>query len=430
MRLAAAISLLLLALTGAGMLWPTAPPAPPGQVGPGGSPASGAPTLAGTPAAQPSSAPGPRPRLLPGGEIFDEPTLVQFRLDLPRASLRALREAPREYTPVTVSVNGVVFTNVGVKLKGAAGSFRPVDDRPALTLSFNRYVEGRRLFGLRRLHLNNSVQDPSYLNEYIGSELFRAAGIPTPRVAWATVSLNEEELGLYVLKEAFEKEFLRCFFVNANGNLYDGGFLNDIDRKLERDSGYGPTDHSDLTDLAAVAQIRDAGERWTRLQDALDVDRFATYAALSAMLVDWDGYALNRNNYRVYFNPEDGRAVFLPHGMDQILQRTYLELDQGWSGLMAWAVFSTDPGQALYEARCRQVFTNVFTFDRISNLVARASTVLERVRPDMPRIADAYHDQVLSRLRVLRRDPLLKPPTPPRPSGGGWGANQQAHHHP
>lgn len=354
----------------------------------------------------------PKPALVPGGEIFDQPTVLDFQIQLGRTNLDALRERAREYTAATVTVNGQTFTNVALKLKGAAGSFRPVDDRPAMTLHFSKWAQGRRLFGLRRLHLNNSVQDGSYLNEYLGSELFRAAGVPTPRVAWATVQINDRPLGLYVLKEAFETEFLRIFFGSADGNLYDGGFVRDIDQELERDSGSGPDDHADLKKLLAAAQVQNLAERWERLQEVLDVDAFATYAALSVMLVDWDGYPLNRNNYRVYFRPGDGRAVFMPHGMDQLFQRSYLELDAGWSGLMAWSLFDTPPGQKLYEARCREVFTNVFRLERITNLIARATAVLSAVEPDITNRADTLTYQVESRFRVLRRDSLLKPPPP------------------
>lgn len=352
----------------------------------------------------------PKPALVPGGEIFDQPTVLDFQIQLGRTNLDALREHAREYTAATVTVNGQTFTNVALKLKGAAGSFRPVDDRPAMTLHFGKWVQGRRLFGLRRLHLNNSVQDGSYLNEYLGSELFRAAGVPTPRVAWATVRLNDRPLGLYVLKEAFETEFLRIFFGGAEGNLYDGGFVRDIDQELERDSGSGPDDHADLKKLLAASQVQNLSERWERLQAVLDVDKFTTYAALSVMLVDWDGYPLNRNNYRVYFRPSDGRAVFMPHGMDQLFQRSYLELDAGWSGLLAWSLFDTPPGQKLYEARCREVFTNVFRLERITNLIARATAVLATVEPDITNRADSLTYQVESRFRVLRRDSLLKPP--------------------
>jgi hypothetical protein len=350
-----------------------------------------------------------RPATTPGGEIFDQPTVLDFHVQLTRQNLRALRREPREYTETTVVVNGQTFTNVGVKLKGAAGSFRSVDDQPAMTLHFSKWVKGRRVFGLRRLHLNNSVQDPSYLNEYIGGTLFRDAGVPTPRSAWAKVRLADRDLGLYVLKEAFEEEFLQTFFGNADGNLYDGGFLRDVDQELELDSGYGPRDRTDLRALATAARDEDERRRWTRLSELVDVDKFVTYAALSAMLVDWDGYPLNRNNYRIYFRPDDGRAVFLPHGMDQLFQRSYLELDTGWTGLVAWALLETTEGRALYEQRCRQVYTNVFRFGRMTNLIARAVEVLRPVQPDMDQRADDLVYRIQSRLRVLRRDPVLQP---------------------
>lgn len=374
---------------------------------------SGAGRTAEAPARMPAYA--PKPALVPGGEIFDQPTVLDFQIQLGRTNLDALRENAREYTAAVVTVNGQTFTNVALKLKGAAGSFRPVDDRPAMTLHFSKWVPGRRLFGLRRLHLNNSVQDGTYMNEYLGSELFRAAGVPTPRVAWATVRFNDRPLGLYVLKEAFETEFLRVFFGSANGNLYDGGFVRDIDQDLDRESGKGPADRSDLGKLVKAAQVQDPTERWERLKEVLDVDHFATYAALSVMLVDWDGYPLNRNNYRIYFRPSDGRAVFLPHGMDQLFQRSYLELDAGWSGLVAWNLFGTPEGQKLYEARCREVFTNVFNLDRITNTIARVSAALAAAEPDITNRAASLTYQVESRFRVLRRDSLLKPPPPPPP---------------
>lgn len=347
----------------------------------------------------------------PGAEIFEAPTVVDFRLRLESTNLAALREEPREYTPATVIVNGQAYTNVGVKLKGAAGSFRGIDDQPALTLHFSKWVDKRRVFGLRRLHLNNSVQDPSYLNEYIASDLFRAAGVPTPRVAWATVGINERTLGLYVLKEAFEKEFLKLFFGESDGNLYDGGFLQDVNQKLERDSGDGPDGHSDLDALYAATQIEDRPRRWERLGQVLDIDRFVTYAALEVMLADWDGYPLNRNNYRVYFRKRDGRAVFLPHGMDQLFERSSMELDSGWTGAVASGLFDTPEGQALYQTRCREVFTNVFRLERMTNAIARAVAALKPAQPDIADRAADLESQITRRVRNLRRDELLKPPS-------------------
>lgn len=77
-------------------------------------------------------------------------------------------------------------------------------------------------------------------------ELFRAAGVPATRACLALVELNGRKLGLYVLKEGFTKEFLGLFFQETGGNLYDGGFLRDIDQDLELDNAEeGPPDRSD-----------------------------------------------------------------------------------------------------------------------------------------------------------------------------------------
>jgi spore coat protein H len=325
--------------------------------------------------------------------------------------MQALAHHPRDYTAATVIVNGVTYSNVGVKLKGGVGSFRSVDDRPAMTLHFSKWEEGRRVFGLRRLHLNNSVQDETRMNEYIGSELFLAAGIPTPRVAWATVRLNDQELGLYVLKEAFESEFLKLYFGSDKGNLYEGGFMRDIDRDIVKESGKGPDDFSDLQKLRAAMNEKNPTNRWTELQKVLEVDKFVTYMALSTMLADWDGYPLNRNNYRIYFRPSDGRAVFMPHGMDQLFQRS-IELDASWNGALAWAVFDTPQGQKLYQERCPQVFTNIFRLERMTNLISQATELLCKVKPKMTNWANDLNWSVQKRYRDVQRDSFLQPSPP------------------
>src|SRR5205085_9247534 len=106
---------------------------------------------------------------------------------------------------------------------GGTGSFRPMEDKPALTLDFSRFKAGQKFHGVRRIYLNNSVEDPTYANEKIGSELFLAAGVPAPRVTRALVELNGRALGLYVLKEGFTEEFLARHFNRVSGELYERG---------------------------------------------------------------------------------------------------------------------------------------------------------------------------------------------------------------
>src|SRR5688572_19007330 len=91
---------------------------------------------------------------------------VRFiEIEIPPASLDALKKEPREFVPCTFKeAGGKAYTNVGVHLKGV-GSFRPIDQKPSLSLKFNKFVAKQEFYGLSRIALNNSVQDPSFINE-------------------------------------------------------------------------------------------------------------------------------------------------------------------------------------------------------------------------------------------------------------------------
>jgi hypothetical protein len=179
------------------------------------------------------------------------------------------------------------------------------------TLNFDKFKEGQHYRGLDKLHLNNSVQDPSYTTELLCSELFLAAGVPTARTTHARVELNGRPLGLYVLKEGFDKTFLRRHFTSAKGNLYDGGFTREITDLLERDEGEGPT-HVELKNLAAAAYVGDPEARWEKLEKLLDMDCMLSFMALEMMTWHWDGYVMKHNNYRVYHEPASDKIYFCP----------------------------------------------------------------------------------------------------------------------
>lgn len=255
----------------------------------------------------------------PSNSFFAEHRVLELRIRLSQSQEHRLREDLRKYVHCDLlEGDSTKFTDVAVKLKGAAGSFRELDDKPAFTFNMNKFEKGQRFHGMQKWHLNNSVQDESYLSEMVCAEICRQAGIPTPRVAHARVWLNDRDLGLYVLKEGFDETFLARHFPNSTGNLYDGGFLQDVDADLEKDAGSGPNDGSDLHALrdASFEPIPDI--RWNRIAKELDVDAFLKFMAFELMACHWDGYTLNKNNYRIYFEPNRHKAYFMPHGMDQM----------------------------------------------------------------------------------------------------------------
>jgi len=319
----------------------------------------------------------------PGAEIFDNKTVLPLRIEIAPSELATLRRDDRKDVRATLWEGTNVYRDVGLHVKGAAGSRRPIDgEKPALTLNFQKFTPHQRFHGLRKIHINNSVQDGSYLTENICSELYRKAGVPTPRVTYATLELNGKKRGLYVVKEGFTKELLGIYFKRRDGNLYDGGFLREIDQPLERDLA-GEGDVADWSDLKAVvkaAQISDPEERFEQLSKVLDMDRFITYATLQIMTWDWDGYVMNRNNYRVYHDRDTGKMVFMPHGMDQMFWETdHQPIPVGqprFNSLVAHAVIETPQGRHLYKQRFGEVFTNVFQIELLTNRVNQLGALL------------------------------------------------------
>ena len=322
------------------------------------------------------------------------PDLWRLQIEIGPAEVEQLRayhwrgwrgeRADRPEVKVTVREGGTVYTNVALRPKGSAGSFRPFDDKPALTLNFSKHAPGQRFHGYSQLSLNNSVQDPSYLSEAVSRELFAAAGVPVPRADHVTVLINERDLGLYVLTEGWGKPFLRRHFKDVSGNLYDGGFLQDIDRDLDTNSGDHREDRSDLNRLREAVWESDPALRSKRLAEVLDIDRFLSFVALEIMTCHWDGYALNRNNYRLFHDVATDRMVFMPHGLDQMfgVMRSHPSspIDPPMQGVVAQAILATPEGFTAYVQRIATLRASVFLEDRLTERVQELS---RRIRPTL-----------------------------------------------
>lgn len=363
-------------------LFAVAAGAAPSRTAPSTKPAPAKPKAAPvTPAVKPAAPPTPAKPVTVDESVafFKNGVVPHLKIQISDAELKKLREKERDYVRCTVTEDGgKEYQNVGIHLKGAAGSFRNVDDRPALTLNFDKYVDDQEFHGLDKLHLNNSVQDPTYLDEILCSELFTAAKVPAARVSHARVWLNSRDLGMYVLMEGFNKRFLKRHFPDANGNLYEGGFVQDLDGDVKLQSGSGPTDRSDVKAVVLACRDGDAMKRWQRVEQLLDLDQFLSFAAMEALTCHWDGYCHNRNNYRFYIEPKSGKLVFFPHGMDQMFGDTgYNAMDPG-GAMVVSAVLSNPEWRGRYQARVRELAK---LFIPAGRLVKRIEEHRQRLRP-------------------------------------------------
>lgn len=354
-------------------------------------------------------------------EFFADKHIVRIKIELSDEQAQKLREDARRYVPAKLIENDdKAYADVAIKLKGAAGSFQDFDARPAFTVNFDKFRKGQKFHDLAKLHLNNSVQDESYLCELLCSDISRAVGLPTPRVTHARVWLGERDLGLYVVKEGFDKGFLKRNFAEASGNLYEGPFVADIDTQLERDAGEGPPDGSDLKSLVEACQQEDAETRWRQIDERLNVDSFITFMAIELMTCHWDGYTLNRNNYRIYFEPPSGKAMFMLHGMDQMFQDPGFDTFPFPEPLVARAVLSNPVWRAELRARVAKFLPHV----EPAKLHAKIDEVTKRLAPALATLGEEAVNNHADRVRELKeritarydviKEHLIRPDDAPR----------------
>ncbi|MFM1768003.1 MAG: hypothetical protein RJA22_532 [Verrucomicrobiota bacterium] len=364
---------------------------------------------------------GPLPGAPADPGPFPPGAVWRIRLEIPSAGMEGLRGQPREFVSATFHEGSNLLQEVAVRLKGSLGSFRPVDDKPAFTIDFDRRADGRRWRGLARLQLNNSVEDESYLHERLGSELFRAAGVPAPRVAHAVVELNGRRLGLYVLKEAFDPVFLARHFPRADGALFesDPGHGRDVDEAMPArgDEAARAAGDAARRRLVAAAREPDAQRRWEALAPVLDRERFVSFLAMEILLAHRDGYGTARNNFRVYHDPAGDRLVFLPDGLDQLVGRGSWPIQPEMGGLVARAVLETSAGRAACRERLGVLFTNLWQADVLSNRVqAWAAPLAAALPPGEARALRAAALDLGLRLHLRAQDATrqlaLPPPVP------------------
>ncbi len=311
--------------------------------------------------------------------FWETPIVRSYHLELTEASMESLRDQPKEYVRGVFRENGKTYEDVGVRLKGGWGSFRMLDGRSktAFTIKFNQFKPKQRFHGLRRIILNNAVQDPSYMRECISYGLFRDAGIPAPRVAHATLTVNGEAYGLYVQVEAVTKDFLKRWFESASGNLYEGPGDVTHWEELDLDSNQETTDRSDLRELAEAIERADETDPWRSLSDKVDLPSFAAFLSLEQFINHWDGYT-QINNYRIYHDPDSDRFHFFPHGADQVFEELDQNIFRGQGGILGRALLMTEEGQAIYRRTVRRMLDEVWNEER---LLDRIGEIYERIHP-------------------------------------------------
>ncbi len=312
-----------------------------------------------------------------GNTFFADSTIAKIGIKIAKKDIEALRLKGRASVRADIWYNGRWYSDVGLHLKGSTGSFRSIADKPCFTLNFGKFGAIEQPFGSSKIHLNNSVEDPSYACETIGADIFNSAGIPAARVRLAVVTLNEKRLGLYVIKEGLTEEYLTAHYQNSGGALYEPQHGGDVDQQLLYRAGRKGDggEHNRQALAESDGNINDSRNGVTK---AVDLDQFLTFMAIEVMIGHRDGYAMAKNNFRIYCEPKGLKYQFIPYGMDQLFGNVDTPWDPSFSGLIARAVANNPETHDAYRERFAFVLKNFFNVKTLTN---RISELVLQVRP-------------------------------------------------
>jgi hypothetical protein len=277
--------------------------------------------------------------------IYDPSTVAIVDLTLSAEAEAKLEEKPDKYVKGAFSLTktsdgtpageeltpALAERPVEVRLKGSVGgSFRKLSEKAAFKLKFK---EANAVLGLRKMTLNNMVQDPSMVHETLAYAAFRATGVPASRTGFAYLRVNKHDFGLYLNLENLDDIALtRIFgapFDDETQHLYEGERGNDVfpGGAVGFEIDEGPDDRGDLEGLVAAVNDESGAPFSERLAPHADLIEMGKMWAVEKYIDHWDGYAGHTdqaqaeaherpNNYYLYSDPS-GRFQMLPWGTDQ-----------------------------------------------------------------------------------------------------------------
>ena len=266
-------------------------------------------------------------------------------------------ERPYTYVDASVSIDGVEFPEVGLRKKGFLGSAST--DRPSLKVKLNHTDKETGIEGLTNLTFNNNKQDESLVSQFMGYALYNAAGLPAPRCAYAKVTVNGTNLGIYSHVESVRKPLLKRAFGSNKGTLYEGPYVDFYEGwvgSFERKRGKDKPGRAKIQQLieALASEYEDVEEA---IGELVDLDSFYTAWAMEGLLGFWDSYSGNSNNFFIYLNPETDKFHFMPWGADSLFTK-YTKLPDQYDpnapisvktrGLIAHKLYQVKSGRERY----------------------------------------------------------------------------------
>ncbi|WP_040253480.1 CotH kinase family protein [Psychroserpens mesophilus] len=257
-------------------------------------------------------------------DLYDINTIQTIEIVFAQSNWDALLDAEKagdnNYTEATsVTINGTVFNQVGVKYKGNS-SYNANQTKNPFHIELDTYVD-QNYEGTTDLKLSNVIFDPSFVRETVAYDIVRNY-MHAPRSNYANVYVNGTLIGLYTNVESISKKFVNNHFgsndnaffscsppdgagpqstnlpnlvyLGTNSSSYDDAY--EIKSDDDTDPTIAEAHWDDLIELTYILNNDIAN-----IETVLDVDRALWMLAFDNVLVNLDSYIGQfKQNYYLY----------------------------------------------------------------------------------------------------------------------------------
>jgi hypothetical protein len=224
----------------------------------------------------------------------------------------------------TVTVDGVSYPNVGIRIRGNT-SFTAMptgSQKFSLKLQMDFVDVNQQLMGYDTINLNNGWRDPTFTRE-VEFNNYLALFVPNARANNVIVTINGENWGVYNNVQQTDKRLLRSYFSNADGlrvrcaNNPNGpglAFSPTLNSSYEIQDTAGLTLAQATTEFIALTNTITNGPLTNPVVDVPNMDRAIAIdpsiwtVVLENLLTDDDSYINKGCDFMTYRDPVDSRT--------------------------------------------------------------------------------------------------------------------------
>ena len=340
--------------------------------------------------------------------------------------------------PAQLRFDGKDWGAVAIRYKGNS-SYRGArsDLKRSIKLDFNVPGRHRRFFGMSKLNLNNNAFDASEMRETLAYDVFRRAGVPAPRTAFARVFITvpgqyrREYAGLFTVVEQIDQKFFVERWKHKVGLLLKPEGLSGLPDLGEDWNSYAASYSSKIAAKADDAQrfmafahfVDHASEPdfAAHIGDYLDVEEFLRFLAVEVVTVNSDSPLAMNHNYYLTVRPGTHKVVWVPWDMNM----AFGGFRRGEVNLSLY--HASAPGMFPLADRVLSVPALLERYRKIVREILRTDLTRERMDATMQRVAASIGGAVAldptTNAAQLQRNLAANPPLPRRVSPGTGGAD-------